>query len=257
LLEPEKAKAALLLFITFPAAVFLHAGYTESLFLFLTLLSFYLIEKKLYVAAALFGGLTSATRLVGIIMPTLFALLPIPFRKKLPLILISTVGILAYCSFLFINYHNPLYFAEAQKHWCKINSNCTVTFPIQTLYDKYLILPSVQTIMQEGIGTDTYNWIFSVLFIGLGITMIKSFPTPYWIYSLGIILFPLATGSTASMTRYVYLAFPVFFALSKSLSNKYLIGIVLLLFSIIQLTFINDFTNFIWVAFNYLLQNQV
>ncbi len=248
LLSLPQAKAALLLFITFPAAIFLHAGYTESVFLVLSLLSFYFIEKKQYLAAALTGGLTSATRLVGIIMPAIFAVLPIPLLRRIPLVLISFIGLLMYCTFLLINYNNPLYFSVAQKHWCEINNNCTLTFPLQTLYEKFTILPSINTLSTDGVNEDTYNWAFSVIFLIFAATMIKTFPRQYWIYSFGIILVPLATGSTTSMARYVYLAFPIFFAMSRFIPSKYIIGIILFIFAAIQLTFINKFTNFVWVG---------
>lgn len=70
-LEGYKKKAikqSLLLLFFFPTAFFLGSVYTESLFLFLVLLTFYFARKGKFHWAGIVAGLASYTRLVGIFL---------------------------------------------------------------------------------------------------------------------------------------------------------------------------------------------
>ena len=62
------ARKAVVLFITFPTAFFLLAGYTESLFMTLVLTFWILARKKRWGWAALFAGLATFARLQGVIL---------------------------------------------------------------------------------------------------------------------------------------------------------------------------------------------
>ena len=72
---------SVLLFSFFPTSIFLTVPYSESLFLFVVLLSFILLENKKFFYASVFISLSLITRLTGIILiPALFYYL---FRKKI------------------------------------------------------------------------------------------------------------------------------------------------------------------------------
>ena len=83
LIGQTKAKYALILFASFPSTMFLLAGYTEGLFLTLTLLSFLLLEKRLYFLGSLVGGLTSMTRLAGVGIAVSYLVIKQSLDKKL------------------------------------------------------------------------------------------------------------------------------------------------------------------------------
>ncbi|MDI6811050.1 MAG: hypothetical protein QMD80_05165, partial [archaeon] len=51
----------------FPTSYFLIAGYTESLFLFLTIGCFYYVRKGNWLPAGVMGMLASATRITGLV----------------------------------------------------------------------------------------------------------------------------------------------------------------------------------------------
>ena len=61
-------KKTLLFLVLFPTSFFFISVYTESLFLFLILLSFLLAKKKKWLWAGLIAGLASYTKLIGIFM---------------------------------------------------------------------------------------------------------------------------------------------------------------------------------------------
>src|SRR3989344_2187325 len=66
------AFASVVFLLVFPASFFYVSIYSESLFLFLTLSSFYLARKQLWFGAGITGMFLSATRIVGIaILPSL------------------------------------------------------------------------------------------------------------------------------------------------------------------------------------------
>ena len=58
----------LALLLIFPTAFFLNSIYTESLFLFLSIASFYYAFKKNFVLAGIFGFFASLTRITGILL---------------------------------------------------------------------------------------------------------------------------------------------------------------------------------------------
>jgi Gpi18-like mannosyltransferase len=62
----EHAKKVIFFLLAFPTAFYFGAVYSESLFLFLTVASFYCARKKLWLLSLVLAGLSSATRLVGL-----------------------------------------------------------------------------------------------------------------------------------------------------------------------------------------------
>lgn len=54
--------------LIFPAAFFLNAVYTESLFLFLSVATFYYALKKNFVVAGIFGFFAALTRITGVLL---------------------------------------------------------------------------------------------------------------------------------------------------------------------------------------------
>lgn len=78
-----KAKWALIIFACYPSAIFLHAGYSENLFLCLTLFSYLLLENKRYWLSAMVAGLSVSSRMVGVATAVSFGFIKIVFTKKL------------------------------------------------------------------------------------------------------------------------------------------------------------------------------
>jgi len=112
----------------FPTAYFLHAGYTESLFLALTIASFYYAREDRWLLSGLFGMLASATRITGIfLVPALLIeyLSQKEFRiKNLKLnflyLGLIPIGFIAYLVINYITFENAFAFLEIQRgHWFK------------------------------------------------------------------------------------------------------------------------------------------
>jgi len=87
--KKEIAYPAIILLLLFPTSFYFGSVYTESLFLALTVWSFYFARKKRWVWAGLLGAISTATRIVGLaLIPALIAELWLQKRndKKMELL---------------------------------------------------------------------------------------------------------------------------------------------------------------------------
>ena len=246
LIGQENAKYALILFASFPSAIFLHAGYTEGLFLTLTLLSFLLLENKRYLLASIFAGFAGATRVIGIGISLSLLFIKKSLKVKLILILISWSGLIGYMLFLHINYQDPLLFIKSQNEWCATTGRCGLMFPLTP------IAYFANKFLAEGIKPENIHLFWdlccSIIFLIMLIPIFKKLGWKYLSYTAFVILIPLASGSIASMVRLVLVAFPVFLVFPLVLKSKRLILFISLLLFLLQLHFISFFINGYWVA---------
>lgn len=245
LIGKTSAKYAVLLFASFPSTMFLHAGYTEGLFLTLTLLSFFFWERKQYLYSALMAGLSIGTRLVGLALSPIFLGIKKTIPEKILFTGISISGVILFIIFLHLFYGNGMLFISAQRDWCESQGRCSFQFPLTPLisYANLLLMGWVK----PNLLTTFLDWFFSVTFLLLLIPVFKKLGPYYFIYSLIIIITPLFS-STVSMVRYVLVAFPVFFIIPLIIKRKFLFLIICFLLFLLQLRFIALFTNRIWVA---------
>lgn len=246
LIGKAKAKYSLILFCSFPSTMFLLSGYTEGLFLTLTLLSFLLLEKKLYLLGSLVGGLASMTRLAGVAIAVAYLHINKPLRHKSIYFILCLCGLGVYMIYLQIAFGDAFYFVKAQEAWCQINNHCSLTFPLTPIlsYGKLLMMgwakPSLSFVF--------YDWASSVVFLSLLIGVYRKLNLKYLLYSLIVLILPLFSGSTVGMIRYVLVAFPIFFIVPLIIRRKILFFVLCLFLFLLQLRFIAFFSGRIWVA---------
>lgn len=218
------AMSAILAILIFPTSFFFAGIYSESLFLFLSLSSFYFARKKKWFLAGILGTLLSATRLVGIaIFP---ALLYEYFKNekkrsfgKLLSILLTPLGLIAYVFYNFQKWGNPFYFIEAQGNFANNRSVESVILPIQTVFRYIKILISVN----PGI----YEWwvaFFEILFFIFTLILFyiawkKKIRISYLIFGALCFLIPASSGTFTGLPRYIVVIFPLFIALAL-IKNK-------------------------------------
>ncbi len=68
MMEESKAYFAALIFLVLPGAIFMNSTMSEPLFVLLTCTSLYFLQKKKFIIAGLFAGLSGFTRSVGILL---------------------------------------------------------------------------------------------------------------------------------------------------------------------------------------------
>lgn len=218
------ASNAMLLLLIFPTSFFFASIYSESLFFLLSVLSFYLARKKNWLLASFFGGLLSATRLVGIAM---FPSLLYEYFKneknktigKFLLICLSPLGLIVYAFYNFLKWGNPFYFVQAQGNLQNNRSVNSIILPTQTLFRYLKILISVSP--------KIYEWwvaFFELSFFVFTITILyiawrKKVRTSYLLFGLICLITPLLTGTLSGIPRYVLIIFPIYITLAL-IKNK-------------------------------------
>ena len=122
-LGEEIALLSVACFFFFPSSLFLSAGYSELLCLVFILLSFILLSQGNFILGAAAAGLSSATRISGIVMiPVILWEIGkqnsgrwqyLALRMALCVIL-SSSGLLIYIAYLGIRFGHPMAFATSQ-----------------------------------------------------------------------------------------------------------------------------------------------
>jgi hypothetical protein len=219
--EANVAKKSITYLLIYPAAIFFMAIYTEALFLFLVLGVFYYSRKRQWLIAGIFGYFACLTRANGIILtiPILveyyFYIKENGFNKSAILNLISLtlipLGLISYFSYSYHmtgDFFTPM---NVQHYWLRKPLNL-LNIP-GTLFESLKNFNTLPLHKYEGSKLETIMTFTFLLLIPL-MYQEKMRPS-YIIYALLIIFFPLSSGLTSSMTRYLLVSFPHFILLGK------------------------------------------
>jgi len=253
------AYRATILTLFFPTAFYFYLYYTESLFLTLSVIIFYLIKKEKYYWASIFTAIICATRITGIFF--VLYLMVVAVRNhykdrrdlakrgdKLPYYLwIAPLGFILYNFYLYIYFDDFLGMIRTQTYWKK---SFSLFGPIIAGYT--WLNQIVQGYIKLKIDIHAYivmifefiSYIFYILFL---IFSFKKIKWEYWFYALFCFLLPTAASSLTSINRYMLLVFPISVFLTHRLSKKWYY-IVLFIFVIVYLYFETLFLRNYWVA---------
>lgn len=211
------------LMLIFPTAYFMMTVYTESLFLFTTLAAWYFARDKNWWLAGFFGFFAPLTRLLGILMaPVLFweylSSKDWSFKKIRFGIFASITPVLGLISYAYFNYTRTgdfLHFLNVQKYWAEVHSRGGYHNPFGIIWNE--LVETIAKIPNEGIfiigGTDLWMTLFAVGIL-IWITIKRTLRTPYLIWSWGLLMIPIISGSLVSMPRYVLGFFPMYIVLA-------------------------------------------
>ncbi|MBU2591913.1 glycosyltransferase family 39 protein, partial [Patescibacteria group bacterium] len=269
--KEETIKKSLLFLILFPTSFYFSFVYTESLFLFLVLLSFWLAKKQQWLLSGLAAGLASYTRLTGIfLLPALlyqynqtqaargmkerfaavkkdffsrfnlnyfryFVRTRINHFKNLVFILFSSWGLLLYMRFLKNTTGDPLYFIRVQPDFGAQRSIGRIIMIYQVFwrYLKMIFTVNPRSFIYFDVWVElVITLIFLYLLLFLWFRT-KNY-RPWLIFSTLAYLLPSLTGTFSSMPRYVLACFPCFLILAKMKLPKvlyFISGLGFLIFS--------------------------
>ncbi|MDD5147155.1 MAG: mannosyltransferase family protein [Candidatus Daviesbacteria bacterium] len=220
--DKKIATETVLIFLFFPTSFFLLTAYSEGLFFFLAVLTFYLLrQKKLFwgVAAA---ALVSATRLAGLAVGAGLIAEVIAtqgFNRKNWYIIFAPAGFVIYCIYLYLQTGDPFYFITAENHWQR-----TLAVPTAGFWQALTNVTSFNIFL---------DLIFAILGVGFAVRSLRFLPPSLAIYSLLSVGIPLFTATLSSMPRFLLPVFPIFILMA--LIKKPLISISLRVFSIMLL----------------------
>lgn len=207
--------------LIFPTSFYFGAVYSESLFLLFSVLSFFCARRGKWFLASVFGMISSATRVFGILL--LPALLIEAYQQRVSFskifwVLLIPVGLGAYMLYLYLTIGDPIAFYSLQKNVGEQHQSGVILLP--QVYFRYIKMiltvdmhnPIYQTIVLE--------FLVGAVFLLLPIYgYFKKIRLSYLFFALICFLLPTIQGSFSSVPRYIIVLFPSFLALAIFLNS--------------------------------------
>lgn len=240
--KKKQSRWIVIILAIFPTSYFFLIAYPESLFLLLTVSSFYFARKNKFKLSALTASLATLTRPFGILIWPVLLIEWAREKKRnwadLPLILsFLALSVTIYLSLNYSLFGNPLAFQVFLKnHWQK-----TFTYPWSGIINSWLRginTPSRNPEYKYIVGcaeaiASTLAW----LFIALNIIFKKiRMRLSYLIYFILATILMTSTGFLLSTPRYL-LSIPPFFITLGLLTSPKLLKFLWLLISLALLTY--------------------
>lgn len=226
-----------------PISVYFMLVYTESLFLLITVLFFYFLEKKDLNKAAIFGFLASTTKLVGItlVIPLLWHLIFSKSKKNyLDIFIQSAKPFLGFGWYLAINqlyFGNPFQFLSIQKqNWYKQAINPVMNY---LSIVKELTLPQnfdAITFFIDRLSIIIFPILILIYFIYKFRSRKSKIPLSWLLWSLAQWLVVCTQSYVLSSTRYLLVIFSIYlviFELTKK--SKFAYTLITTLFIVVSL----------------------
>jgi len=229
----------ILLLLLFPTSFYFLAFYTESIFLFLVLLSFYFLNKKNLFLTSVFIALATATRVTGLaLLPSLFwqGYKKYQKSKKFPWpILIAPLGFIAFSVYLQITTGNGLSIISKQKDWYKPMG---VFGPEKALSNGFLKFLQGSLVTQGnlfGRSMEIVEFLSAIFLLSIIVLSYKKIKSSYWLFIFFSAWPIFFSGSLSSIHRYILVLFPIYIYLVKVLPKRYYY--FLCLFFLLRLVF--------------------
>ncbi|MBV9439938.1 MAG: glycosyltransferase family 39 protein [Candidatus Eremiobacteraeota bacterium] len=203
----------------FPTAIFFSAVYSESLFLFLTVASFYYLRRRSWLIAGVFGFFAALTRSEGALLVAPFAIEWIVAawegRREflrywwsdivVPAVSMALVplGLAVYMAYLWVLRGDPLLFSHVQRHWGR-----HLAWPWTSVWKT--LMKIVHAHSPQTIANQSLELAFTLLMIVVLLVGLRRLRLSYTVYMAASILAPMSTSSLMSMPRFALVLFPMF-----------------------------------------------
>lgn len=233
---------SVLFLLAFPTSFYFGSVYTEGLFFFLIISSFYLYGKNKILFASAVGAFASGTRLIGLFLAPAFTKRK-NLSRQIPLLIIS-LGLVLYMAYLYLKFHNAFYFLTAQTIFGQERSTTNIVLLPQVFYRYAKILLTTHGLVLVTASFELISTIFAIVILILATKKIKR---EWLIFSWLAILTPALTGTFTSMPRYILVAFPIFVYLAL-INNVYIKLIIVTIFLSLLVVTTALFTQGYWVA---------
>jgi Gpi18-like mannosyltransferase len=216
------ATLATQLFLLWPFAFFLYgAVYSDALFIALALGAFLCLERGALLPSVVLGALATATRPVGPALVLGLVVRRIELQKQAgarleikdlaPLL--CAVGMVAYMTFLYVKFGDPLAFLKAQGAWRQ-----------EPGWSSLLKLPFLQKVLQKKAYSElllpALHLTMALGFLALAAPTRKLLGTGYAVYVVAVLAMPLLVSRDfIGLGRYCLAAFPCFLILALRLQD--------------------------------------
>jgi len=258
-------RRTIILLLLFPTSFFFASFYSESLFFFLMIAAFYFARRGKWLVSGIFGGLASATRVVGIFL--LPALLVewweenkmqnakcksqndnLKFKIfQIFSIFLTPLGLIFYMRYLAIHWGDPLLFVRVQEYFGAERTGGKIILLYQVFWRYFkMILTTKPDPLYFVVWLELLT---AAGFLGLLVWgYFQKIRHSWLVFGILAYLLPTLSGTFSSLPRYVLVIFPGFIALNL-LVEKYRWGKILyLIFAALLLISTIFFTRGYWVA---------
>lgn len=255
--DRDTAWNSVLYLSVFPTAFFFAAAYNESLFLLLTLLSFYYMRKGNWWLAGLFGLLSALTRSSAVVLflPFCYEYLrqhDFSLRKIRVSVAAGAgipLGVGAFALYCYYRFHDLLAFSHAQQVWAR-----SMHGPWHGLIDALLLILKNSLISFATIHNviDLSVCLFVMALVILCFVGPWKLPRSYMAYGifaalmyLFSLIFPIDSNTPlGAFSRYMLEVFPAFIILAaigkNRLANLYYLTISISVFAFLLLQFLTN-----------------
>jgi Gpi18-like mannosyltransferase len=219
-IDPE---LPVLLMLIFPTAFFFNVVYTESIFLFLTIITFYYAFRKNFYLAGFFAFLGALTHSNGVFLAlpifwkiiendgwkTIFSL---KYFKKIIPVLFAPLGSFLFLGYDYLKFGDPFLFFKIQSNWGR-------SFSINWEHFSFFSRPSI---------TNMFIDIFLAIFIISAVVVVYKKLSPlYAIFMSTTLIAAFTSGTLMSVGRYSLVMFPLFILLASIKNKNFRFGWVL------------------------------
>ncbi|HRY82947.1 MAG TPA: hypothetical protein P5232_04610 [Candidatus Moranbacteria bacterium] len=197
--------------LVFPTAFFFNIVYTESMFLFLTLATFFYAFKKNFWLAGLFAFLGALTHSNGV-----FLALPIlwkiwetygwksTFTLKIIPVFLAPIASFAFLAYSAVKFKDFFLFFKLESAWGR-------SFKLNMEHFQFFSHPAIVNFAMDA--------FFTILIIAVIFLVYKKLSLLYAIFMSLTVLSALTSGTLMSIGRYSLVLFPLFILLAK-VKNK-------------------------------------
>ncbi len=217
------SRHALFFLLLFPTAFYMLAMYSESLFLLLALAAFREARRDRPGAAALFGLLAGTARLTALALALPLAIEAFSaaksdrraLRRGLLAGLAPVAGVLLWIFGAGFFAGEPGLFFRVQEAWHRGAS------PLAGAW-RFVSLPFDRLVQGQAFDHPTLllDYASFLLFAAIAVFQCRRrrFSDAAW--TVGALLIPVATGISASLSRYVLVIYPAYYALAELFQNR-------------------------------------
>jgi len=258
--DEKTARNSVKYFLIYPTAIFFLAVYTEALFFLLSILVFYLIRKRNWWLAGLFGLLGAISRPPGILLLVPFVIEYLIYLKEIRIqglldffkksranflsAALIPAGLLAYFYYVYLTTGDLFFYFKALDYWGR-NNISFLNVP-RTVYDH---LANFNQLNLHSFHSSQIDVVFGLFFLLLVPLMLKYLRFSYWIYAFLLLALPLSSNDTMSLTRYLSVSFPHFILLGiLGRKQKYWDLFATLSFILLTALFSIAFFNWYWIG---------
>jgi Gpi18-like mannosyltransferase len=255
------ARRSILLLLLFPTAFFFVAVYGESLFLFLTVSSFYFFRKERLFSASILGGLAALTRPQGLLLFPSFVIARVIHKRQLDrrtaFFLLIPLAIIPWMLFLWQRFGDPLFFIKDLSKWGEgpWQRERVLTMPLGVLFSYVRDIPNVLETVKGGLSLllfvkikELSDFFFFILFLFLGGFVYRYLDISYILYYFSSLFLMLSVGTLKGAPRFVLVLFPAYLVLSKLIRKPWIFIFTLFISTIGLVGLLILFTFHLWVA---------